>query len=413
MSGLIYCGDNLEVLPEYIPRESVDLIYLDPPFNSQRTYNLLHKGSLAQEEAFKDFWSWEEAAPTFHRLVESGGAPKTLKLLLKALHATLMDTDSDQLAYLTMMTPRLMALHRALRFTGSLYLHCDPTASHYLKTILDVIFGPDRFLSEIIWQRTTGKALQTRRLPTNHDVILAYSKSDTWTCNLNDALVPYDEENLDEKTAAKYRHRDEDGRLYRLDNLINPNPDRPNLTYKFLGITRVWRWTKARMLKAYEEGLVVQTNPGTVPQLKRFIDEQEGRPLGDVWTDIPPLNSQAKERLGYPTQKPLSLMDRIIQLASNPGDLVLDPFCGSGTTVEAAERLGRRWIGIDIARKAVDVIEKRFTKVNLAPPEVTWHPADMESAKALANRDNLQFDLKQRQAQNNETPAPPVKGSGR
>ena len=197
---------------------------------------------------------------------------------------------------------------------------------------------------------------------------------------------------MPEKTAQKYKHKDEDGRLYRLDNLINPNPNRPNLTYEFLGIRRVWRWTKERMREAYDRGLVVQTKPGTVPQLKRYLDEQRGRPLGDVWTDIPPLNSQAQERLGYPTQKPLALLERIIRMASAPGALVLDPFCGCGTTVHAAQKLGRQWIGIDITHLAISLIEKRL---NDAFPglayEVHGTPKDLAGAHALADADKYQF----------------------
>lgn len=390
--GLIYCGDNLEVLAEYIPRESVDLVYLDPPFNSQRIYNLIYQGQEAQEEAFKDCWSWEEAAPTFHRVIGSAGFTRPLVTLMKALHDVLIDVDSDQLAYITMMTPRLVALHRALKPSGSLYLHCDPTASHYLKAIMDVIFGHDRFQNEIIWQRTTPKALQTRRLPNNHDVVLCYRKSDAFTWNLDATFAPYDPSDLDEKTESKYSLRDPDGRRYQLTSLINPNPDRPNLTYTFLGVKRVWRWRKERMQAAFEQGLVVQTKPGAVPRFKRYLDEQRGKPLGDVWTDIPPVNAMAKEKVGYPTQKPVALLKRILQMSSNEGDLVLDPFCGCGTTVEAAEQLGRRWIGIDIARKAIEVIEERFARIGLEEPEVVWHPADKQSAEALADRNKHQFE---------------------
>ena len=203
---------------------------------------------------------------------------------------------------------------------------------------------------------------------------------------------PYDLANLDEKTASKYTHRDPDGRLYQLDNLINPNPDRPNLTYEFLGVTRVWRWTKERMQAAYDAGLVVQPNPGSVPRYKRYLDEQRGRPLGDVWIDIPPINSQAQERLGYPTQKPLALLERIINASSNPGDVVLDPFCGCGTAVHAAQKLGRNWIGIDITPLAITLIEKRmkeaFPTLQFA---VEGIPKDLDGARDLAARDKYHF----------------------
>src|ERR1017187_6569417 len=170
----------------------------------------------------------------------------------------------------------------------------------------------------------------TKRLPQNHDAIFSYAKTEEATWNLDAIFTAYDPEALDDKTAGKYCHKDPDGRIYQLDNLLNPNPDRPNLTYEFLGVTRVWRWTKERMQAAYDAGLVVQPSPGAVPRMKRYLDEQRGRPLGDVWTDIPPLNSQAAERMGYPTQKPQALLERIIQTSSNKRDVVLDPFCGCG-----------------------------------------------------------------------------------
>jgi adenine specific DNA methylase Mod len=220
--------------------------------------------------------------------------------------------ESTMMAYLAIMAPRLVELRRALKDTGSIYLHCDPTASHYLKLLMDSVFGPENYRNEIIWERTLSKGLMTRRLPQNHDVILAYQKTDNAVWNSDAAFVPYDPGDLDAKTASKYNLRDPDGRRFQLTSLLNPNPDRPNLTYEFLGVTRVWRWTRERMQREYENGVVVQTKPGAVPRMKRYLDEQRGRPLGDVWTDIPPLNSQAAERLGYPTQKPEKLLTRII-----------------------------------------------------------------------------------------------------
>ncbi len=394
MSGIFYCGDNLEILTtlNLVPAESVDLIYLDPPFNSQRTYNVVYKDSRAQAEAFKDHWSWEEAAPQYKRLLEDASTPGKLKTLLRGLKELLIDDDSDLLAYLAMMAPRLFALYNVLKPTGSLYLHCDPTASHYLKVILDAVFGVEGFTNEVIWQRSTGKSLQSRRLPNNHDVLLSYQKTRDATWNSDATFVAYDPDALDEKTRTKYSQIDEHGRRYQLDNLINPNPNRPNLTYEFLGVTRVWRWTRERMEAAYAAGLVVQNRPGGVPRYKRFLDQQRGRPIGDVWTDIPPVNSQAAERLGYPTQKPLSLLERIVTISSNAGDLVLDPFCGCGTTIEACARLGRRWVGIDIARKAVEITEARFKKLELQAPTVEWYPPDVDAALALAARSGLKFE---------------------
>jgi site-specific DNA-methyltransferase (adenine-specific) len=210
-------------------------------------------------------------------------------------------------AYLSMMAVRLIELHRVLKPTGSLYLHCDPTASHYLKVILDSIFGTDDFRNEIIWRRTNAKGLAFTRFASDHDVILRYSKSEKSTWN------PQYSAHNPEYVSNFYRFTEEGtGRLYQLDNLLNPNKNRPNLTYEFLGITRVWRWTKERMTEAYDKGLIIQTKPGTVPRLKRYLDEQEGSPVDDIWNDIPPISSES-ERLGYQTQKPIALLERIIE----------------------------------------------------------------------------------------------------
>jgi site-specific DNA-methyltransferase (adenine-specific) len=310
--------------------------------------------------------------------------------MMEAMHSAI--GENPLMAYLAMMAVRLVELHRVLKDTGSLYLHCDPTASHYLKLVLDAVFGAENFRNEIVWQRSTGKALMTRRFPTNHDTILSYGAGQNATWNLDSAFIAYDPDDLPEKTQQKYSHRDANGRVYRLDSLINPNPNRPNLTYEFLGVNRVWRWTRERMQRAYEDGLVIQTKAGTVPQLKRYLDEQRGIALSDVWTDIPPLNSQAQERLGYPTQKPRALLERIIAASSNEGDTVLDPFCGCGTAVDAAQKLGRQWIGIDITHLAISLIEKRlkdaFPGIQF---EVHGTPKDLASARDLATRDKYQF----------------------
>jgi DNA modification methylase len=304
--------------------------------------------------------------------------------------------EGDLLAYLTMMTARLLELHRVLRSSGSMFLHCDPTASHYLKIVCDAIFGSENFRNEIIWQRTQAKSLMTRRLPSNHDVILAYGKSDSATWNEEALFQPYDIYDLDPKTREKYSQRDADGRLYRLTSLINPNPDRPNLTYEFLGVTKVWRWTKERMQEAYDAGQVVQTAPGRVPLLKRYLDEQRGKPLGDVWSDIAPLNARTAERLGYPTQKPLKLLNRIIEAASNEGDLVLDPFAGCGTSIDAAQSLRRRWIGIDITTLAIDLIDARlrhtYSETIRQSYEILGIPEDLRGAIRLFRRSPFEFE---------------------
>src|SRR6266699_2192296 len=393
----LYFGDNLKWLSDRkeFPDESVDLVYLDPPFNSNADYNVLFREpsgqvSQAQFHAFTDTWSWADAAETYHEFIDNCPNVAVVEMM-EAFHSFLK--HSPMMAYLAMMAPRLVELHRVLKETGSLYLHCDPTASAYLRTILDDLFGAENLRNEIVWQRTPSKGLMSRRLARNHDLILSYQKSDAATWKEDAIFRPYDLDDLDEKTKAKYSHRDADGRLYQLDNLINPNPNRPNLTYEFLGVTRVWRWTKERMQKAYDEGLVIQTKPGTVPQLKRYLDEQRGKPLGDVWTDIFPINSQAQERLGLPTQKPLALLERIISASTNPGDVVLDPFCGCGTTIHAAQKLGRKWIGIDITYLAINLIKRRLK--DAFGEEIEFDekgaPTDFESAKRLAELDKFQF----------------------
>jgi DNA modification methylase len=278
----IYCGDNLDKLRS-MPTGFVDLVYIDPPFNSNRDYEVFW-GETKEKRAFED-------------------------------------RHESTKAYIEFMRPRCVELARVLKKTGSFYYHCDWHASHYVKVMLDQVFGENNFRNEIIWRRNAAKGLASRGFPVNHDSIFYYTKSDEFT--YNPQYDAYDPDNLDRKTSTKYCHRDPDGRIYRLSDLNNPNHDRPNLTYEFLGVTRVWRWTKERMQEAYESGLVIQTRPGTVPQFKRYLDEQEGRPIDDIWIDISPINSQAAERLGYPTQKPIALMDRIIKASSNPGDLVL------------------------------------------------------------------------------------------
>ncbi len=391
----LFYGDNLAILREYVPDESVDLVYLDPPFNSSRNYNVLFKNESGQEAesqimAFEDTWHWNQSAEaTYNELVTQGS--DRVGTMIGALRQII--GTNQMLAYLVMMAARLVELHRVLKPTGSLYLHCDPTASHYLKMVLDTVFGGENLRNEIIWQRTLAKALMTRRLPDNHDVIFCYQKTDQAIWNETAVYTPYDRNNLDAKTLSKYSHVDPDGRLYQLDNLINPNPDRPNLTYEFLGVTRVWRWTKERMQAAYEAGLVVQSRPGAVPRYKRYLDEQRGKPLGDVWTDIPPLNSQAGERLGYPTQKPVALLERIVQASSNPGDVILDPFCGCGTAIAAAQNLGRKWIGIDITHLAISLQKYRMQQSygDTVKYQVIGEPEDLADARELAQENRYQF----------------------
>jgi site-specific DNA-methyltransferase (adenine-specific) len=246
------------------------------------------------------------------------------------------------------------------------------------------------FLNEIVWRRQNAKGQAFTRFASNHDIILKYAKSEqrVWHPQYKEHSPKYLED--------FYRYDEpETGRKYRLSDLTNPNKDRPNLTYEFLGVTRVWRWTKERMKEAYEKGLVIQTKPGGVPQLKRYLDEQEGTPIDDIWDDILPIQAQASERLGYPTQKPLALLERIIQASSNEGDLVLDPFCGCGTSIAAAQKLNRKWIGIDITHLSISLMKYRlkdmYGLVEKKDYAVIGEPEDSGSARQLAHSDRYQF----------------------
>src|SRR6266851_872905 len=327
----LYYGDNLFILREHIPSESVDLIYLDPPFNSSRNYNVLFKDehgtdSEAQITAFEDTWHWNlEAEHTFVELQTE--ASDHIAKMIESMHEFI--GANQMMAYLVMMTARLRELYRVLKPTGTLYLHCDPTASHYLKIILDTI----------------------------------------------------------------YRYKDPDGRRYRLDNIAGPGgAAKGNPQYEFLGVTRYWRYSQERMQELYEQGRIVQTKSGNVPAYKRYLDEMPGVPLQDVWTDIQPIGAQATERLHYPTQKPLALLDRIIQASSNPGDVVLDPFCGCGTAIASAQKLGRKWIGIDITHLSIALqkyrLEAMFPGITF---RVVGEPKDIGAAHQLASEDRYQF----------------------
>lgn len=397
-SHVFWYGDNQPVLREHVGDETVDLIYLDPPFNSRRVYGTFFEerdGSLsdAQRTAFEDYWRWgPEAENAFDEVIHPGRrqhlVPATLRHTMEMLRT--IAPGSNLLAYLSMMAVRLVEMRRALKHTGSLYLHCDPTASHYLKLILDALFGATNFRSELIWKRSTAHSdgkqgrEQHGRL---HDVIFFYTKSDSWTWN--PIHVPYDAHYV----ATKYRYVDESGRKYRLDNLTGPGGEaKGNPKYEVMGVTRHWRYSRERMSQLIAEGRIIQTRPGTVPQYKRFLDEMPGLPLQDLWTDIDPINSQAHERTGYPTQKPVTLLRRIIETSSNPGDLVLDPFCGCGTAVVAAQELNRNWVGIDVTHVAVSVLKKRLEEEFPGLSyRVRGEPEDVASARRLADEKWAEF----------------------
>ncbi len=383
-TNVLYFGDNLEILRnrEYFPDNSIDLIYLDPPFNSKKDYNILFKEnggveSEAQIKAFTDTWHWTQAAEnTYHDIVVNG--PLKVGKLIGALHDSL--GHNDVMAYLVMMTARLIELQRVLKPTGSLYLHCDPTASHYLKLVLDQIFGPANFRNEIVWKRTTAHN-DPKRFGRIHDILFFYSKSDKpgW----NTVFASYDPEYVE----TYYRYRDENGRRFLSDNLTAPSHGSDSGQYEWRGKYppkgRMWSYTKENMERLEAEGRIFYTKNG-YPRLKRYLEDMSGMPAQSIWTDVLNIRSWHKEDLGYETQKPLALLERIIKASSNEGDIVLDPFCGCGTALVAAQKLNRRWIGIDITHLAVALMEHRLYDSFGIEAEVIGVPKDLAGAKALA-----------------------------
>ncbi|MDD5127178.1 MAG: DNA methyltransferase [Dehalococcoidales bacterium] len=383
----LYFGDNLNILRKYLTDESVDLIYLDPPFNSNATYNVLFQEksgakSAAQITAFEDTWEWgQESEFAYEELVKE--SPKKLADLIQAFRMFL--GQNDMMAYLTMMAQRLAELHRVLKPTGSIYLHCDPTASHYLKLLMDAVFEPQNFRNEIVWKRSDAKGdtgQGAKHFGRVNDTILFYAKSDN---NLFNPL--YGELDAD-YVESFYRYKDPDGRRYKLDNMLGPGgAAKGNPFYEVMGVSRYWRYSKERMKQLIEAGRVIQTKPGTVPMYKRYLDESKGTPMTTNWSDISHLRGWSNEKLGYPTQKPEALLERIIKASSNEGDVVLDPFCGCGTAIAVAERLHRRWIGIDITHLAITLMRHRLNNAfpkDLSPYEIIGQPRDLESARALA-----------------------------
>ena len=410
----LYYGDNLDVLRSgQIASESVDLVYLDPPFNSNRSYNVIFgrdarasSGAAAQIQAFDDTWHWTTVTDQQYQLYTGGALPMRVGDALSAFRLLL--GENDAMAYLVNMSPRLVELRRVLKPNGSLYLHCDPTMSHYLKVLLDAVFGAEIFRNEIIWKRTGAHGAAKRYAPV-HDVILYYGMSSAHVI-WNPLYLPYEQSYVDEK----YSHHDERG-SYQLITLF-PTGIRHGETGKpWRGIDPTaknchWRYPPARLDELDAKGMIHWGRGGKgMPRLKRYLVSGQGVPIQDLWTDIPPINSQAAERLGYPTQKPLAMMERIISASSNKGDIVLDPFCGCGTTVNAAQRLDRQWIGIDITFIAIDLIEKRLRHAYgdsiAATYQVDGIPRDMASSQALFDRSPFDFErwaVSQVNAQPNE-----------
>jgi DNA modification methylase len=392
MKNTLYYGDNLDILRRHISDESVDLVYLDPPFNSAADYNVLFKSrsgaaSTAQIRAFKDTWRWDEGAErAYQEAVSKGGHVSDTMEAFRRIAG-----ETDMLAYLAMMAPRLEELRRVLKPTGSLYLHCDPAASHYLKVLLDAIFGPENFRNEIIWKRTSAHSSAKRYGPV-HDVILFYARSPEvkWI----GGFTPYDEAYV-----AKRFARGDGERAWKDADLTGAGTRNGETGEAWRGFDvtskgRHWAYPPSVLEAMDADGRIYwPTKQGGWPRLKQYLDEMEGIPLQDLWTDINPINSMAAEKLGYPTQKPQALLERINKASSDAGDVILDPFCGCGTAVAAAQALGRKWIGIDITHLAVSLIRQRMMDAfgTEAAFRVTGEPTTLEDAEALAQSDPYQF----------------------
>lgn len=411
MQNTLYYGDNLTILREYIPSASVDLVYLDPPFNSNRSYNVLFKQESGQEseaqlQAFDDTWHWNHhAEETYNQLVTVTGGK--VGDMIGALRGVI--GENQMMAYLVMMAARLVELHRVLKPTGSLYLHCDPIASHYLRMLLDTIFGVQNFRNEVIWKRSGAHNL-SRGWDATHDILFFYSNSKTYVWN-----QPY--EPYDPKYLARFKRVDPDGRHWQDVALtgggssvsteaqsqqawrghrppLGRNWSAPRIITDHLGLPR--DMGVIEKLEAMEAaGYIYWPANGGTPRYKQYLDLLPGTPVIDVWADIPPINSQAAERLGYPTQKPVALLERIVAASSNPGDVVLDPFCGCGTTIAAAQKLGRTWIGIDVTHLAIALQKYRLRSAFGLEPgkdyKVFGEPVDLASAVQLATEDHFQF----------------------
>jgi site-specific DNA-methyltransferase (adenine-specific) len=384
--NLLYYGDNLDIMHRYLDKESVDLVYLDPPFKSNQDYNVLfaeQDGTRAasQIKAFADTWRWDEAATaSYFQIMRKGGK---VAEAMRAFHTFL--GENDMMAYLAMMAPRLVALRRILKPTGSIYLHCDSTASHYLKLLMDAIFGPKNFRNEIVWKRTSAHN-DPRRFGANVDTILFYTVSDTWIWN--SVYSAHSKEYV-----ARFRHKDTEGRHWADFDLSAKGLTGGGYEYKYKKAKSLWRCPIETMRRYDKEGRLHITKTGGI-RLKRYLDETPGVVLQCLWDDIPPINSQAGERLGYPTQKPEALLQRIIEVSSNKGDLVLDPFCGCGTAIAVAQRLKRRWIGIDITHLAITLIKQRLRPnlgKRLKQIKVVGEPVSLADARALAEQDKFQF----------------------
>jgi len=396
LRNALYFGDNLEVLRKHIADRSVDLVYLDPPFNSRRAYNLIFRAptgeeSAAQMKAFSDTWRWNPATQRSYEEIAASGQAKLNELL-----RGFMDVlgRNDVMAYLVMMAVRLIELHRVLKDTGSIYLHCDPATSHYLKTVMDVIFGPTNYRGEIVWQRTNAHSNVQRSFGRIHDTVLYYSKSADFKWRMQ--YAPYSEEYL----AISYRHVEpETGRHYALRDLTAAmSRASTGQIYEWQGVrpppSRCWACRREQM-EAWDAQGRIHYSRSNYPRLKVYLDEMPGVPLQDIWTDIAPPGPA--ERLGFETQKPEKLLERIILTSTDEGDVVLDPFCGCGTAVVAAQSLKRVWLGIDITHLAIALVKSRVGRAfgtsegPFRDYQVVGEPTDEAGARALAEQDRDQF----------------------
>ena len=418
----LYYGDNLDVLRRYIKDESVDLIYLDPPFKSNQDYNVLFAekdgaAAASQFKAFEDTWEWNQpSAQAYEEVVEAGGKVSRVMQAFRGFLGT-----NDLLAYLTMMAPRLVELQRVLKLTGSIWLHCDPTASHYLKLLMDAVFGPERMLNEVTWKRSSAHSdtkQGMKRCGRIRDILLVYCKSDSYTWN--PIFTPYTPEYLE----SEYRHIAPDGRRYKETDLTAARPggdteyewrvkrrrghherwkadlnqefERQRPGHEYLGVRpykgRFWAYSHQNMVEFARANKLIHRSTG-MPRLMQFADEMPGIPLQDLWDDIPPESGSLD--LGYPTQKPEALLERIIRSSSNDGEIVLDPFCGCGTAISVAERLKRKWLGIDITHLAIGLIKHRlrdaFGDRIRETYQVIGEPVSVPDAAELAKEDPFQF----------------------
>jgi adenine specific DNA methylase Mod len=400
----LYYGDNLTRM-QNMKKHSVDLIYLDPPFNSKQTYNLIYKNMTGmpvpdQAEAFCDTWDMdaekEELAKKMPVLMRESGVKDYYVEFWRLWINALRHTQPHLLAYLIYMVQRLLHMKSILRPTGSIYLHCDPTASHYIKIMMDGIFGHENFQNEIIWKRTSAHSSAKRYGPV-HDVVLFYTMGPRFTWN--PIFGEYDATYVE----AFYTHKDSDGRAWRRSDLTGAGVRHGETGQPWRGIDvtakgRHWAYVPETLEELDAAGKIHWPKKiGGMPMLKRYLDEQKGVPLQDVWTDIKPIHNMAADRLGYPTQKPIALLDRIIQASSNKGDVVFDPFCGCGTTIYSAVRNERRWIGCDIAILSVKLVREILTSdqyrlVEGVHFDVDGIPVNVEQAEELFKRDPFQFE---------------------